>query len=645
MRKFKTESKRLLDLMINSIYTNREIFLRELVSNASDALDKLYVAGLTDSNINRHELCIELACDEEARTITISDNGIGMDEAALEKNLGTIAHSGSLEFKQQQAEAAGEDAPEVDIIGQFGVGFYSSFMVADKVTVVSRAYGSEQAFKWESDGVEGYTIAPAQKAERGTTITLHLREDVPATDAQDGIDYTSFARGRSLQNLVRRYSNYVRYPIMMDVTNTVAKPKPEDAGEDYVPEYEQVTERTQLNSMVPIWTRKASEVEDEEYAEFYKSNFHDFNDPLRHISVHAEGNLEYDALLYIPQNAPAEFYSNDFSKGLALYSSNVMIMEECADLIPDHFGFVRGVVDTKDLSLNISREMLQKDRQLKAIERHLEKKIRAELIKMQRDEREAYEDFFKNFGASFKYAIYSSYGALKTQLADLLMFHSAKQACMVTFEEYAEAKVEGQESIFYATGDSVDKLLLAPTVKAVLDKGYDVLLCPEHVDEFALMVMGQACELSFKNVAMGDLGIESEEDLDAAATANETNADLFEAMLEGLGEEVSGIIASSRLVSAEDAASCVTAGGMVSLAMAKYFSQHGGAGDMPAAEYVLELNTHHPMFDQLCTAHEAHDAERVANYATVLFGQALLAEGINVEDPIAFNTAINALIA
>ncbi len=634
MRKFKTESKKLLDLMANSIYTNREIFLRELISNASDALDKLYIESLTDKGIERSAFEIEVAYDEEARTVTVTDNGIGMDDESLEKNLGTIAHSGSQEFKAE-AEAGKDD---IDIIGQFGVGFYSSFMVADKVTVTSRPYGSEKAWRWESDGVEGYTIKEAERNERGTEVVLHLREN---TDAED---YDTFCTQYTLERLIKRYSNYVRYPIMMEVSEQVEKPRPEDAGDDYKPEYETHTERKQINSMIPIWTRKQSEVSDEEYNEFYKSNFHDFRDPLRTISLHAEGTLEYDALLYIPTEPPMEMYSRDFEKGLALYSSNVMIMEECPDLLPDHYAFVRGVVDTKDLNLNISRETLQKDRQVQAIARHLEKKITSELEKMLKDERDTYDEFFRQFGQGFKYGIYSSYGALAETLSDLLLFYSAKEERLITLDEYTEGMSEDQKSIFFASGESVEMLAKSPTVKAVREKGYDVLLCPDEADEFCLMSMNSHDGKDFRNVAQGDLGIESESDKEDAKKASEENADLFTAVSDELKDEVKEVIASSRLTGADDAASCVTAGGAVSIAMAKYFASMPNNADVPQVEYVLELNTHHKLFAALQDAVKAKDSEKISQYATILFDQALLAEGIGVEDPAAFNEAVNSLI-
>ena len=450
MRKFKTESKKLLDLMINSIYTNREIFLRELISNASDAVDKLYFRSLTDKDIqlSKDELGIRVAFDKDARTVTVSDSGLGMTKDELDRNLGTIAHSDSMEFKADNADAQGDD---VDIIGQFGVGFYSAFMVASKVRVVSKAYGSDEAWAWESDGVEGYTIEEAQREGHGTDVILTLKDNT------DDDNYDTFLSEFGLRNLIKRYSNYVRYPVQMEVSKTRELPKPEDAGDDYKPEYEDYTEVETINSMIPIWKRSKSEVTDEEYNEFYKTDFHDFTDPARTFSIHAEGALSYDALLFIPGRAPYDLYSKDFKKGLALYSSNVLIMEKCEELLPDHFNFVRGVVDSQDLQLNISRETLQHNSQLRAIAKKIEKKITSELKKMRDNDREEYEKFFENFGRGLEFGIYNSYGMLKDQLADLLLFYSAKQEKLVTLDEYLEAAPADQKAIYYAAGESVER--------------------------------------------------------------------------------------------------------------------------------------------------------------------------------------------
>ena len=463
MRKFKTESKKLLDLMINSIYTNKEIFLRELISNASDAVDKLNFKSLTDNDvdIDSADLAIRVSFDKDNRTLTISDNGIGMTAEELEKNLGTIAHSGSQEFKTENAESQGND---VDIIGQFGVGFYSAFMVASRVRVVSRAFGSDEANVWESDGLEGYTIEPAERATHGTDVILTIRED---EGGEDGEGFDTYLSEWGLKNLIKQYSNYVRYPIQMMVTKHREKPKPEDAGDDYTPEWEDYEELETVNSMTPIWKKHASDVEQKDYNEFYKSTFHDFEDPARTISFHAEGTLEYDALLFIPGRAPFDLYSKDYEKGLSLYSSNVLIMEKCADLLPDYFNFVRGVVDSADVSLNISRETLQQNRQLRAIAKRVEKKISSDLEDMRDNDREAYEKFFENFGRGLKYGIYSSYGMKADELADLLLFYSAKEQKMVTLAEYAKAMPADQKAIYYAAGDSRERLSKMPVVTGV----------------------------------------------------------------------------------------------------------------------------------------------------------------------------------
>lgn len=633
MKTFKTESKKLLDLMINSIYTNREIFLRELISNASDAIDKLYFKSLTDSSVklSKNELQIRVSADKEARTITISDSGIGMTKEDLDKNLGTIAHSGSLDFKTENADQQGED---IDIIGQFGVGFYSSFMVANKVRVVSKAYGSEEAWAWESKGVEGYNIKAAEKEGYGTEITLFLREN---TDEEN---YDSFLQEYELKNLIKRYSNYVRYPIQMEVTKSRELEKPEDAGEDYVPQYEDYTEIETINSMIPIWKRSKSEVKDEEYNEFYKTDFHDFSDPARTISIHAEGTLTYDALMFIPSHAPYDLYSKDFKKGLALYSSNVLIMEKCEDLLPDYFNFVRGVVDSQDLTLNISRETLQHNSQLRAIAQKVEKKIKSELASMRDNDREAYETFFENFGRGLKYGIYTSYGMNKEMLADLLLFYSAKQEKFVTLDEYVEAMAEGQDAIFYAAGESTERLTKMPIVTSVLGKGYDVLLCTQDVDEFCLQAMMEYAEKALKNVAGGDLGLESEEEKTAAEEAAKENESLFEAMKEALGDKVTKVSVSTRLT---DSPVCITSEGPISLEMEKILAQ-GPDGEDIKSERVLELNPKSSVFETLKAAQEAGDKDKVKLYTDILYNQALLVEGLPIEDPVAYAQAVTELM-
>ena len=670
MRKFKTESKKLLDLMINSIYTNKEIFLRELISNASDAVDKLNFKSLTDDSmkVDQDDLSIRVSFDRDARTITVSDNGIGMTADELEKNLGTIAHSGSQEFKTENAESQGD---AVDIIGQFGVGFYSAFMVAKRVQVVSRAYGEDAANVWESDGLEGYTIEPGERAGHGTDVILTLRDNEPGKDGEPGENYDRYLSEWALKDLITRYSNYVRYPIQMMVTKSRQKPKPEDAGDDYQPEYEDYQELETINSMTPIWKKRASDVEQKDYNEFYKSTFHDFEDPARTISFHAEGALEYDALLFVPGRAPFDLYSKDYEKGLALYSSNVMIMEKCADLLPDYYNFVRGVVDSEDVSLNISRETLQHDRQLHAIARRIEKKITDDLCDMRDNDREAYEKFFENFGRGLKFGIYNTYGGKADELGDLLLFWSAKEQKMVTLREYAEAMPEGQKAVYYAAGDDRERLSKMPVVTGVLARGYDVLLCTQDVDEFTFQAMREyvardmpkiyeddaareAAEkaqadgaepetedrhLELKNVATGDLDLASEDEKKEAEEATKEHSDLFDAMKEALGDKVEKVAVSSRLVGEGEAPACITTEGPLSLEMEKVLKRgpEGEAEGLPKTQRVLELNAKHPVFTKLAAAQDAGDSEKIALYTDLLYDQALLVEGILPEDPVAFS--------
>ena len=674
MRQFKTESKKLLDLMINSIYTNKEIFLRELISNASDAVDKLNFKSLTNSDIklDSNDLAIRISFDKDARTLTVSDNGIGMTAEDLERNLGTIAHSGSEEFKQENAESQGGD---VDIIGQFGVGFYSAFMVASKVRVVSRAFGEQTAHVWESDGLEGYTIEDGERAEHGTDVILTIRENTKGENGEAGENYDTYLTEWGLRDLITRYSNYVRYPIQMMVSKSRELPRPEDAGDDYQPQYEDYQELETINSMTPIWKKSSSDVEQSDYNEFYKSTFHDWDDPARTISFHAEGSLEYDALLFIPGRAPFDLYSKDYQKGLSLYSSNVMIMEKCADLLPDYYNFVRGVVDSADISLNISRETLQQDRQLRAIASRVEKKITSELKAMRDDDRETYEAFFENFGRGLKFGIYSSYGMKASELADLLLFWSARENKMVTLAEYAATMPEGQKAIYYAAGDDRERLSKMPVVKGVLDRGYDVLLCTMDVDEFTFQAMRtyHACGLSkvyedevareaaakavadgaepevedrdieFKNVATGDLDLATEDEKKDAEEATREHGDLFEAMKEALGDKVEKVAVSARLT---DAPACITTEGPLSLEMEKVLARGPEAGTegMPKTVRVLELNAKHPVFEKLVAAKEADDIEKLSLYAGLLYDQALLVEGILPADPVAFAQNICSLM-
>ncbi len=664
MRKFKTESKKLLDLMINSIYTNKEIFLRELVSNASDAEDKLYLKSLTDPDVklDQDSLSIRVTPDKDARTLTISDNGIGMTADELESNLGTIAHSGSEQFKEANAEHQGDD---VDIIGQFGVGFYSAFMVAKQVKVVTRAWGEDVAHVWESDGLEGYTIEDGTREHCGTDVILTLKDDVEGTDGQESERYGSYLEEWTLKDLIRRYSNYVRHPIQMMVTKSRQKPKPDDAPDDYKPEYEDYTELETINSMTPIWKKSKADVKPEEYNEFYKSTFHDWEDPARTFTFHAEGALEYDALLFVPAKAPFDLYSKDYEKGLALYSSNVLIMEKCADLLPDYYNFVRGIVDSPDVSLNISRETLQQNRQLHAIANRIEKKVTTELEAMRDQDRDAYEKFFEIFGRGLKFGIYQSYGQKADELADLLLFWSARENKLVTLAEYAKAMPEGQKAVYYAAGDSRDRLAKMPVVKAALDHGYDVLLCTADVDEFAFQAMrsytakslpkhyedeaaAEAAKkavddgaepevedrtLDLKNVAAGDVDFATEDEKKEAEEATKENEDLFKAIKGALGDKVTKVAVSARLT---DAPAAITSEGPVSLEMERVMAAGPDAGEAPKAQRVLELNAKHPVFAKLQAAEKDGDKDKLALYAGLLYDQALLVEGILPDDPVAF---------
>jgi len=627
VKQFKAESKKLLDLMINSIYSNKEIFLRELISNASDAIDKLYFRSLTDSSVgmNREDFKILLAADKDARILTLTDNGIGMTKEELEKNLGTIARSGSLDFKTEN-----KAAEDIDIIGQFGVGFYSAFMVASRVTVVSRAFGSEEAWKWESKGAEGYTLTPADKEDVGTEITLVIKEDT------ENENYSQFLDEFTLVNIVKKYSDYVRYPIQMYRHKSRMKDKPEDAPEDYKPEYEEYTELETLNSMVPLWKRSKDEVKPEEYNQFYKEKFFDYTDPARVITSRTEGTATYNALLFIPGRAPYDYYTREYEKGLQLYASGVLIMEKCADLLPDHFSFVKGIVDSQDLSLNISREMLQKDSQLRLIRNSLEKKIKNELNAMKNNEREKYEEFWKNFGRQLKFGCYNDYGAHSELLKDLLLFYSAREKKLVTLEEYVQKMGEEQKCIYYAAGENVEQLAKLPAAELVLDKGYDLLLLTEDVDEFCLQVLRSYQDKEFKNVNSGDLGLETEEEKKAAEAAAEENKDLFEDLQKALEGKVKAVKLSTRLKSHPV---CLSSEGPLSLEMEKVLNAVPNSQKVQS-ERVLELNGSHPVFEALKAAKAAGDEEKLKKYAYLLYNQALLIEGMPVEDPLAYADAV-----
>ena len=636
-KQFKAESKRLLDLMINSIYTHKEIFLRELVSNASDALDKLAYRALTDDKVgvDRSELKITLTPDQIARTLTISDNGIGMTREELESNLGTIARSGSLQFKQDMAAAEGDKPSDVDIIGQFGVGFYSAFMVADKVTVTSRAYGADEAWQWESTGADGYTLTQCGKDTVGTDIVLHIKANT------DDDKYDEYLEQYRLAELIKKYSDYVHYPIVMLMHKSRQKPRPEDAGDDYKPEWEDYDEWETLNSMVPLWQRPKSEVKPEEYNQFYKEKYGDWEDPLSVIHVSAEGTVEYKAMLYIPSHAPYDFYTREYEKGLQLYSSGVLIMDKCADLLPDHFRFVRGVVDSQDLSLNISREMLQHTRVLKVIAGNLEKKVKAELLRLQKDDLEKYEKFWRAFGMQIKYGVVSDYGAHKDLLKDLLLFWSSKEGRYTTLSEYVSRMAEGQEFIYYACGDSVDQVSKLPQVERILDKGYEILYLTEEPDQFVVDALGAFEEKSFKSVNDEDALPQTEEEKQESEKKAEENKDVLSFVKETLGDKIKEARISRIL---KTGAVCMTADGPITLEMEKYFQKADPehAGNM-RAQRVLELNPDSAAFAALRAAVDS-DKEKAKVYAELLYDQALLIAGLPIEDPARYTELVCSLM-
>ena len=631
-KQFQAESKRLMDLMINSIYTHKEIFLRELISNASDAEDKLAYRSLTDSSItiSRSDLKITIIPDKDARTLTVSDNGVGMTREELESNLGVIAKSGSLQFKQE----LGEKKDDVDVIGQFGVGFYSAFMVADEVKVVSRAWGSEEAYLWQSSGTDGYTITSCEKETPGTDVIMHIKENAEEEDYGQYLE-----RGR-LQSLIKKYSDYIRYPIVMEVEDYRQKEKPADAGEDYKPEWETVLEWKTLNSMVPLWQRPKAEVKGEEYNAFYKEKFSDWEDPLSVVHLSAEGQVEYKALLYIPAKTPYDFYTREYEKGLQLYSSGVLIMDKCGDLLPDHFRFVKGVVDSPDFSLNISREVLQHDNQLKIIARNLEKKIKAELLRLQKEDREKYETFWKAFGVQLKYGVVAEYGRSKDMLKELLLFWSSKEEANTTLAAYKDRMPEDQPFIYYACGESVEKIAKLPQVERILDKGYEILYCTEDVDDFVMKGLEEMDGKKFKSVADEDALPQTDEEKQAAKEQSEQAAPVLTAVKEALGDKIKEARLSSILKSA---AVCLTADGPVSLEMEKYMAKVEGSMPM-RAERVLELNAGSAPYAALQKAVEAEDKATVEKYAKLLYGQALLMAGLPLEDPSEYAQLICSLM-
>ena len=629
-KQFKAESKRLLDMMINSIYTHKEIFLRELISNASDAIDKLYFRSLTDDSVKlkKKDFFIRRAADKENRTLTVRDNGIGMTKEELEKNLGTIAKSGSLDFKNEN-----ETGGKVDVIGQFGVGFYSAFMVASRVTVRSRAFGAQEAWQWESTGAEGYTIEPCDKEDVGTEVILVVKEN------EGEEHYDEFLDDWRLAGIVKKYSDYIRYPIKMlrEKSRAIEGTDKDEEGHYKAPEYETYTEDETLNSMVPIWKRDKKKVKDEEYAQFYKDKFGDYSDPARVIQSKTEGTATFNALLFIPSRTPYNYYTKEYEKGLQLYSSGVLIMEKCADLLPDYFSFVKGLVDSEDLSLNISREMLQHDSQLKLIKTTLERKIKNELAAWLKNDREKYEEFFKNFGLQLKMGCYASYGMNKELLQDLLLFHSAKENKLVTLREYYEAMPEDQKYIYYAAGESTDRLAKLPAAERVLDKGFDILYLTDDVDEFMLQMLrsygDKEKEKEFRNISADDLGIETDAEKEEVKAKNEENKELFEAMKEALDGKVTEVRLSQRLKSHPV---CLSSSGPLSIEMEKVLNSMPAQQEKVKSEKVLELNGEHEVFAALKRLFEAGDKEKLAAYSEILYDQALLIEGLALEDPVAY---------
>lgn len=634
-KQFKAESKRLLDLMINSIYTNKEIFLRELISNASDAIDKLYYRSLTDKNVkvNKDDLYIRVTPNKEARTLTIEDNGCGMNKEELEENLGTIAKSGSLVFKEAaKAKENAEKDDDVNIIGQFGVGFYSAFMVASKVRVESKCYGAEKAYAWESEGAEGYTIDECDKSNFGTKIILTLKADT------DDEKYSDFLAEYKIEELIRKYSDYIRYPIKMEVEHEHEVEQPE--GEKKEPKFEKVRHDEILNSMIPIWKKNKSEVSDEDYNNFYQEKFGDYQKPLKVIRTSVEGDVSYTALLYIPSHTPYDYYTKDFKRGLQLYSNGVLIMDKCEDLLPDCYGFVRGLVDSPDLSLNISREMLQHDRQLKIIAKNLDKKIKSELLDMLHKNREDYEKFFTTFGTTLKFGVYNDFGLNKDNLKDLLMFHSSTENKLVTLDEYVDRMKEGQDKIYYACGETVDKIELLPQVEAVKEKGYEILYLTENIDEFVVQVLMEHKEKKFINVCANDVDLDTDEEKEALKKENEENKDMFTLMKETIGEGVQEVRFTHRL---KNHPVCLTSEGALSVEMEKVINSMPNDQKVKA-QTALEINDSHPIAQKIKDLYE-NDKEELKKYTQVLYAQARLIEGLPVENPTQISNLICEIIA
>jgi len=615
-QQFQAESKRLLEMMINSIYTQREIFLRELISNASDAIDKIYYRALSDDQLtfNQADYFIKVTADKDTRTLTITDTGIGMTKEELENNLGVIAKSGSLAFKSENEAKDGHN-----IIGQFGVGFYSAFMAADNVTVVSRALGSSEAYKWESEGADGYTIEPAEREAVGTTITMKIK---PNTEDDN---YDEFLEEYRLKAIIKKYSDFIRYPIKMDIKGS----RPKEGAEG---EFEEYVEEQTVNSMVPIWRKNKSELTDDDYKNFYMEKRYGFDTPLKHIHISADGAVVYNAILFIPENTPFDYYTKEYEKGLELYSNGVLIMNKCADLLPDYFSFVKGMVDSEDLSLNISRELLQHDRQLKLIAKNIKNRIKSTLLSLLKDERDKYEKFYGSFGRQLKYGVYSDYGMNKEDLQDLLMFHSSKEKKLVTLDEYISRMPEDQKYIYYAAGDSIERIEKLPQAEVVADKGYEILYFTDEVDEFAIKMVMKYKDKEFRSVSGGDLGIEeSEADKKTDAEEND-NKELFAYMQEQLSGKVKSVKASKRLKSHPV---CLSAEGELTIEMEKILKAMPGGGQDVKAEKVLEINVNHDVFRSLKAAY-ASDKEKLNLYTNLLYSQALLIEGLPIEDPVAF---------
>ncbi|WP_435166476.1 molecular chaperone HtpG [Paenibacillus glycanilyticus] len=618
-QQFKAESKRLLEMMINSIYTQREIFLRELISNASDAIDKIYYRALTDDQLvfNKESYYIKVTVDKDNRKLILSDTGIGMTQEELENNLGVIAKSGSLAFKKEN-----EAKDDHNIIGQFGVGFYSAFMVADKVEVISRALGSGEAFKWESEGADGYTITSADKADVGTDIIMTIK---PNTEDDN---YDEFLEEYRLRSIIKKYSDFIRYPIKMDVKGQ--RPKEGSEGE-----FEEYQEEQTINSMVPIWRKNKNELTQEDYDNFYFEKRYGFDKPLKHLHISADGAVVYNAILFIPENTPFDYYTKEFEKGLELYSNGVLIMDKCADLLPDYFSFVKGMVDSEDLSLNISRELLQHDRQLQLIAKNIKNKIKSTLQSLLKEEREKYEGFYKAFGRQLKFGVYNDYGANKDTLQDLLLFYSSKEKKQVTLEEYVSRMPEDQKFIYYASGESIERLEKLPQAEIVTDKGYELLYFTDDIDEFAIKMIGTYKDKSFKNVSSGDLGIEADEAEKQTEEEANDNKDLFAAMQEILGDNVTGVKASKRLKSHPV---CLSSEGEVTIEMEKVLKAMPNSQDVKASK-VLEINVNHDVFKALKDAY-ATDKTKLSLYTSLLFNQALLIEGLTVQDPVQFTNDI-----